>query len=161
MIGQKKKRICCICSSTNQKCRSCQCARSRIYCTGCRKGSRCENRDLTNNERNSDSEKRGTREIFKRQAKTNLKLYEDNSSSDEDDTDEDQTSDEKILRQIPEDTEGDISLGNHVTDVVEDGNCLFRCIAYALHDDEEKHNDVRDAITKFMRENKDFCRSFY
>lgn len=34
--------------------------------------------------------------------------------------------------------------------VIGDGNCLFRCIAYAVYRDEEKHQAVRDAIVQHL-----------
>ena len=147
MSGKVKIRYCCVCASENQNCVECHCARSGLSCRRCRKGDSCKNKDHTNSENSEDNEKRETREILERKVKKRVKSYEESSNY------EDPICDEKII-------EDEIGVGSHVTNVEKDGNCLFRCIAYAVHGDQGKHKEVREAITNFMRENKDFCRKF-
>ena len=38
--------------------------------------------------------------------------------------------------------------------VAGDGNCLFRCIAYIILDDEEKHDEVRKVVVEHMTQNR-------
>ena len=41
-----------------------------------------------------------------------------------------------------------------VSDVEKDGNCYFRCIALAIHDNENKQKEVRQKIVETMKMNK-------
>ena len=56
----------------------------------------------------------------------------------------------------------DSDLANQLTvrDVQKDGNCYFRCIALATHDNENKHGEVRQKIVETMKINKQVYRAY-
>ena len=41
-----------------------------------------------------------------------------------------------------------------------DGNCYFRCIALAIHDNENKHKEVRQKIVETMKMNKQVYQAY-
>ena len=47
-----------------------------------------------------------------------------------------------------------------VNDVEKDGNCYFRCIALAIHDNENKHKEVRQKIVETMKTNKQVYQAY-
>ena len=52
-------------------------------------------------------------------------------------------SEEKLIS-----VDSDIANQLTVSDVERDGNCYFRCIALAKHDNENKHEEVRQKIVE-------------
>ena len=64
-------------------------------------------------------------------------------------------SEEKL---IPVDS--DIANQLTVSDVEKDGNCYFRCIALAIHDNEKKHKEVRQKIVETMKMNKQVYQAY-
>ena len=56
----------------------------------------------------------------------------------------------------------DSDIANQLTvrDVKKDGNCYFRCIALAIHDNETKHKEVRQKIVETMKMNKQVYQAY-
>ena len=63
---------------------------------------------------------------------------------------------EKRLIPVDSDTANQLT----VNDVQKDGNCYFRCIALAIHDDENKHKEVRQKIVETMKMNKQVYQAY-
>ena len=55
-------------------------------------------------------------------------------------------SEEKLIS-----VDSDIANQLTVIDVERDGNCYFRCIALAIHDNENKHEEVRQKIVETIQ----------
>ena len=56
--------------------------------------------------------------------------------------------------------DSDIANQPTVRDVKKDGNCYFRCIALAIHDNENKHKEVRQNIVETMKMNKKVYQAY-
>ena len=56
----------------------------------------------------------------------------------------------------------DCDIANQLTvnDVEKDGNCYFRCITLAIHDNENKHGEVRQKIVETMKMNKQVYQAY-
>ena len=64
-------------------------------------------------------------------------------------------SEEKLIS-----VDSDIASQLTVRDVQKDGNCYFRCTALAIHDNENKHEEVRQKIVETMKMNKQVYRAY-
>ena len=50
--------------------------------------------------------------------------------------------------------DSDITNQLTVSDMERDGNCYFRCIALAIHDNENKHKEVKQNTVDTLKMNK-------
>ena len=64
-------------------------------------------------------------------------------------------SEEKLIS-----VDSDIANQPTVSDVERDGNCYFRCIALAIHDNENKHEEVKQKIVETMKMNKQVYQAY-
>ena len=64
-------------------------------------------------------------------------------------------SEEKLIS-VDSDIENQLT----VSDVERDGNCYFRCISLAIHDNENKHEEVRMKIVETMKMNRQVYQAY-
>ena len=143
IYDKRKLRKCCICTGKQQNCVNCQCVKKGIGCTNCNKGENCQNRGPFNNTSNQKSVKNRD---SKYDTGVEDKIYAGNDLND-------------MLTEEKPKCKRKISILKS-SDVLGDGNCLFRCLSLEIFKTQDKHTKVREEVVEALRENEGFFKSY-